>query len=328
MKRTYLLIIFVGLVVIIAVSLRIYSQLHRKEVSITLNAHPVKERISIPAPGDYVADPMVFPEEAQRGPKRIISLAPSVTEIVCALGLDDRLVGRTQYCHYPDRIKSVPVVGAFLDTNLERIISLKPDLVLTPTNSRQTIDQLQDLKIPYQSVPHETIEDIYKAILQIGRFCDRPQTAQSLVDAIKKDLDSLQASVQSLSLPSRRVMVVLGPLPMPPQSIFVAGPGLFLDDLVTMAGHNNIAAEVLKSSHGEIPLEKLCVLNPEAILEFREDDGDRVMKEVYTSWAELGILQAIEHQRVRSVGGSEWLSAGPRIAIELHRFITVLSEFR
>ena len=94
-----------------------------------------------------------------------------------------------------------------------------------------------------------------------------------------------------------------------------------------VAGHTNAARRVLKSSQGEIPLEILRVIDPEIIVEFREDLAGPTMADVYRSWADVGDLQAIRERRVRSVGGPEWLSAGPRIAIELHRFITVLSEF-
>ena len=114
---------------------------------------------------------------------------------------------------------------------------------------------------------------------------------------------------------------------MPPKSVWAAGPGSFLDGLLELAGHTNAARGALKVSHGEIPLARMRILDPEVILEFREDVTDADKIDLYQTWAEVGDLQAIREQRVRSVGGREWLSAGPRIAIALHRLVTSLSEF-
>lgn len=279
-------------------------------------------------PRDYVADPLVSTEEIDRGPQRIICLAPNITEIVCALGMRNRLVGRSQFCTYPPGLDSVPLVGSLMDTNFAKIKSLQPDLVLTTTNSGPVIDKLWALDLPYKAVPHDSIDNVYEAITLIGKVCDRPQTAGLLNAAIQVDIKLLLESVAALNIPPRRVLVVLGPLPVPPKAVFVAGPNSFLDGLVKMAGHTNVAAEVLKDSYGEIPLENLCVLDPEVILEFQQEASAQYMADLYKSWSEVGLLQAIQHQRVRSIGGLEWLSAGPRIALEFHRFITVLSEFR
>lgn len=327
MQRRSVLILVVGLVFCAAVGLRVRSEMGRSQQRVTPPIPTATRSVSIPVPRDYVVEPMVVPEEADRGPGRIVSLAPSVTEIVCALGLRDRLVGRTPYCHHPPGIESVTAVGAIMDANYAAIKALEPDLILMTINSGSVSASLQKLNLRHEAVPHESLEEVYTAIERIGELCDRPRTAAALVSSIRADVEVLhRRAARSVAHP-RRVLVVFGPLPVPPRAVFVAGPGIFFDRLVELAGHANAARRVLKSSQGEIPLEILRVIDPEVILEFREEPTRAVMADLYRSWSEVGDLQAIREQRVRSVGGPEWLSAGPRIAIELHRFITVLSEF-
>ena len=328
MRREHWLIAGGAVVVAVAVSLRV---IHHAGSPPSPSTQPDAERrptLTLTIPHDYVAAPVVAPAEATAGPKRIVSLAPSVTEIVCALGLRDRLVGRTRYCQWPPDVASVRMVGVLSEANYGLIKALDPDLILATTNSGEVPANLAKLGLRCETVGHEGLPEVYAAIDRIGRWCDRPATAAALVAAIRADLDRLRQAVERAQVPPRRAIVLFGELPVPPQSVFVAGPGLFLDDLLQMAGHQNAAREVLKSSQGEIPLERMRVLDPQVILEFRDPDhaGPQVMADLYAAWSQVGDLQAIRGHRVRSIGGPEWLSAGPRMAIELHRFITVLSE--
>lgn len=326
MKRSHVLFVVVALVFATAIALRIHIDLSRPKVILQQSKATTGPAEAIAEPRDYVVRPDVHPDEVDAGPGRIISLAPSITENVCALGLRDRLVGRTSYSTHPPGIETVASVGALTDANLEAIRALTPDLVLVTTNSPRLISDLTQIGLRCEAVPHGTLDQVYEAIEKIGIICDRPKTAQSLVKAIRSDIETLrQASLDTVQTPLR-VLVILGELPVPPKGVWVAGPGSFLDELLTLAGHTNAAREALDVPHGEIPLARLRVIDPEVILEFRKDvtDADRI--DLYQTWAELGDLQAIRQQRVRSVGGPEWLSAGPRIAIALHRFITSLSN--
>ncbi len=260
-------------------------------------------------------------------PKRIVSLAPSITELVCALGMRDRLVGITSYCHYPPGVESVPAVGALQDPNFEKVRSLSPDRVLITANSRRLAAGLDELGLNYRRVPHDTLADVFGAIEAAGQGCERPVTAQRLAEAIRSDLDSLQRWAGRSVRHRQRVLIVLGTLPVPPQALWAAGPGSFLDELIASAGHLNAAREVLKVSHGEVPLARLRSLDPDVILEFGPKRSDHDRLEMYRSWSEIGPMRAIDQQRVRVVGDAEWLSAGPRIAIALHRIIATMAEF-
>jgi len=328
-RRTILLILTAVLIVAAAAGLRARSHLLRPKAPAWRPPVPASSPAAavLPAePPDYVARPVVEPAERTSGPGRIISLAPSITEVVCALGLADRLVGRTQYCRHIPGVEHVAEVGAMEDANLARIRGLGPDLVLVTANSGPLQENLRRLDLRCQAVPHESLEDVYRGIEVVGRLCDRPRTAARLVEAIRGDMARLREWAEKSGRPARRALVVLGEMPVPPQPVFVAGPGIFLDALVEMAGHRNAGRELLRSSHGEIPLEKLLILDPDVILEFRSSSTGPVMEDVYDAWAAVGPLKAVGRRQIRSVGGAEWLSAGPRIAVEFHRFLAALSE--
>jgi iron complex transport system substrate-binding protein len=328
-----LVLLFVGCVAIVAIVLRVRSQWERATASDAGSAadatsRPVASGPALQAamPRDYVVEPMVVPEEATAGPRRIVSLAPSVTEIVCALGLRDRLVGRTHYCTWPPGIEKVQAVGVLSEANYGLIKSLDPDLVLSTTNSGDVPENLGKLGLRCETVEHEGIAQVYTAIERIGQLCDRPRTAFALASAIRGDMERLQQAAAKAACSPKRVLVLFGELPVPPRSVFAAGPGLFLDELVQLAGHRNAAREVLKSSEGEIPLERFRMLDPEIILEFRDHPDGQATADMYRAWAQVGDLRVIRERQVRTVGGREWLSCGPRIALELHRFMTVLSD--
>ena len=340
MKRSQLLILICALIATAALALRIRDGLRttdRQEAGPTSHpASPEREpgderQDAVPtkyAPRDFVAHPQVAEEERPAGPKRIISLAPSITEVICALGLRDRLVGRTQYCVYPPDLSKVPAVGALMDTNYEFIKSLNPDVVFVTANSGDMIGRMHALHIRCEPVPHNSLEDVYAAIRRVGEVCGRPRTAAALNDAIATDLAELQRERAATRRPPRRVLVILGELPVPPTAAFVAGPGSFLDDLLAMAGGTNAARDALQTSHGEIPLEKLIQIDPEVILEFRDRPAPQAIEDMYQSWSAVGRLRAIRDRQVRTVGGLEWLSAGPRIALELQRVMAALNAIR
>jgi iron complex transport system substrate-binding protein len=237
----------------------------------------------------------------------------------------ERLIGRTPYCHYPPGIEDVDAVGAIVDTNYELIASKQPDLIVITVNSEGLYSNLEKLELPVMHVPHDTLGNLYDAIEEIGERCDRPATARTLVQLIRDDIGRLSRRTDSIARPLR-VMITTGPMPVPARSLFVAGPDSFLGELLWRTGHVNAITEA--KDVGEIPIEKLLQIDPDVILEFRDGDGSDALQDVYRAWSKIGNLQAIQNQRVRTVGGLEWLSAGPRIATVLHRMTLALDSVK
>lgn len=325
MKRTHVLILVVGAVTLSAMGLRVRSHLASREREFLPRPAPESPSEVLRAPPrDYVFDPWVHPAEQDAGPEKIISLAPSITEIVCALGLMDRLVGRTSFCEYPPAVVKVRQVGALNNANVALIESLEAELILATANSREVLEQLAGLGLSVETVPHETLDQVYVAIERIGATCGRPRTAAALVAAIRSDLEALCRSAAVEEQVPERVLVVTDAMPLTPSALWVAGPGSFLDAQLKLAGYRNAVESVTNESYLELPLEKLLTLEVDSIATFGPPLSAEQEARMYADWSRLVAFTPIRERRVRCAGGGEWLSAGPRVAIGLHRLMTTL----
>lgn len=284
------------------------------------NTEVTAPRPDLPPIHDFVAAPVVTADEAGAGPARIISTAPQLTEIACALGLRDRLVGRSSYCNHPPGIEAVPDVGSLLDLNLEQTMSLEPDLVLISGQSRLIRERLDDAGIRYESLPDASLADVFSAIRKLGDLTGRPRTAANLVIAIRADLTRLVTEHRAAR--PLRVLMLIGRLSDPPRSPSVAGPGSYLAELLKMAGHTN-AAENLGRPYGELPLEEILVLDPDVILEFVADKpaGPDQLRRSYELWSQIGPLTAITSHRLYQIPGQVHMIPGPRVAHTLREII-------
>lgn len=281
---------------------------------------------SRPAPHDYVSDPVVLPEERDNGPRSIISLAPSITETCCALGLLDRLVGRTAYCVIPPAVKNVPDVGALVDANMEMITTIKPEIVLLSQNASRVRDQMISLRVPYEGITDDSFEGIFLSIRRVGEIARRPKTAARLIENLQDELAAISSAAQTHR--AQRVLIVLDELPVPPRSIFVAGPDLFLSRLLTRLGHQNAAESLVRGKSGELSLEQVVMLNPDVIIETRPNATPKQMDELYSTWSQIGALKAIRNHAVRSYGEKTNLVSSPRINIVYYELARALAEWQ
>jgi iron complex transport system substrate-binding protein len=275
-------------------------------------------------PTDYTLNPIVHPDELNAGPRKIISIAPSITETCAALGLADRIVGRTQYCTHPPTVQHADVIGAYADTNLEKILALKPDLVLITDSSPKLEENLKKLKLPYATVPDSTLDDVFAAIQQLGDLLGRPRTAQALADRLRTDLDRLSERAGKHS--ATKVLFTFTPLPQRAESIYVAGPGGYLDTLLGMAGYSNALADRLAKPWARISLETIISARPDFILEVRPPDKAVDADQLYRGWSALAGVPAISKRQIRSLTSTAIAKPGPRINIALHEIITALSQ--
>jgi len=292
---------------------------------------PAATRASLPAatqtrrPGeqiavrDYVVEPQVAPQEKDAGPGRIISMAPSLTELCWAMGLGDRMVGRTQYCLYPPAARKVEVVGALLDPNIERLLMLQPDLVLITAGSGMLRDKFASLKLPVLTLPDSSLEDIYGAIRQLGDATKRPATAEILIRSLRADLDRLRDQASRAVRP-QKALVVTGALPNPPRGLWVAGPGSYLDSLLRLAGAKNAVEG--DRAWLEIGAEQVLWLRPDVIVEVREPAYARHRDEAIAAWRKLPGLAKV---RVVTLTDPAVLVPGPRVNVMLGKLIAGLS---
>jgi iron complex transport system substrate-binding protein len=268
---------------------------------------------AVPDLHDWVVSPPVVPEERDRPAPRIVSAAPNVTEICCALGLRDCLVGRTRYCTYPPGIEAVRSIGALNDLNVEVLLDLRPDLVLVSGPSRQITERLDRLGLAYASVPDFRLDDLFAAAEQIGSRTARARTAERLTDGIRADLEAVTAARRGQ--PARSVLVLTAPLADPPLQADAAGPGSFYDDLLRRAGHANAAAEAVRPFTA-VSLEYVLRVDPDVVIELVPNPDQRPGgdADARRAWGRIGPLRAVAAGRVHILRGPQHFVLGPRIA--------------
>ncbi len=262
---------------------------------------------------DWVRTPLVDELERDATSLRIVSAAPNVTEICCALGLRSALVGRTRYCDYPPGIAEVPSIGALNDVNTEALLELRPDLIIVSGTSRAQLERFAPLRLRIESVPDTTLDDLPAAIRRVGVLTGRTRTAERLCTAIESDLATVSA--QFADTPPARVLLLIGTLRDPPRPPHVSGPGSFYDDLLKLAGHENVVAG-RPAAFGPLSLEFIVRADPDVIIELDPDgrqrpQGDADARRV---WARLGALRTISNERIHVLIGSQHYLLGPRIA--------------
>jgi iron complex transport system substrate-binding protein len=193
-------------------------------------------------------------------PSRLISIAPSVTETVFALGLGRQLVGDTDYCDFPPEARQKPHVGSILNPNLERIVALHPDLVLgSPgANRRETADQLERLGIPVYGVKAQSVEETLRSIEDLGRVLSRENEAKALVESLRRRIAAVEQRAAARRHPKVLFVVWYRPLT-------TAGPDSFIDDVIRRAGGVPIN-DGLPGEWPRMSLEEALHREPDVIL--------------------------------------------------------------
>jgi len=221
-------------------------------------------------------------------PQRLISLAPSITEVVYALGLGDRLVGDTDYCDFPPEARNKPHVGAMLNPSLERIVALKPDLVLgtADANRRQTADQLERLGVPLYGLRAHTVDETLHSIEDLGRILGREREAEGLVEQLRARIESVERRVAGQPRPKVLFVVWYRPL-------ITAGPHTFIADVVAHAGGLSISND-LRGEWPRLSLEEVLRRAPDVILFPKTESFSPGLEEFarLPGWKELRAVQS------------------------------------
>lgn len=190
-----------------------------------------------------------------RKPMRIVSLAPSHTEVLFALGLGNRVVGRTDFCDYPAEVSKVPSLGGYSQPSIESILAVKPDLIFASFGTpKEIVEQLRKLGIPVVGYNPETLSDITRLIWEMGKITDTEGTAVRLVQNMKDRIAAVQKVVQNAPRPTVFWEVWHDP-------IYTAGHNTYINDLINLAGGVNIAADT--KGWPVYSLEMLLAKNPD-----------------------------------------------------------------
>ncbi len=255
-------------------------------------------------------------------PKRIVSTSPSITETLYAMGLGDRVVGVTTYCHYPPEAAKKPKIGAYLQPSIEAIVALRPDLVISEVTGVRRADPLSALHINTIEVNDGTIPGLYETIRRIGQATGVAQAAQALTTRIRSALDDIRQ--RTAKLPPRRVVFIVGRAPGRLDGLVVAGKGSYLDEVMGIAGGVNIFRDT-RVQYSRVTLEDLLSRNPEVIVDMGEmsqltgvTEQDR--RATVALWKRFPTLAAVRQGRVFAVSSDIFVVPGPRVVDAAREF--------
>ena len=258
-------------------------------------------------------------------PARIVSTSPSITESLFALGLGDRVVGVSTYCHYPPAVLRIAKIGSFIKPDAEKIAMLHPDLVIVQRakSPMPLPGKLAALGIRYIEVEPGSLAEVYTLIQDIGRATGVETRAANLVASIRGRLDAVRAESQIAHKPT--VLLVVGRDPGMLSNLVAVGPGAYLDELIGIAGGRNMLADS-KVQYPHISMETVLHADPDVILDAgamgtAQNDGSKGEEELKEPWMQRRELKAVRNRRVFGLTSESLVVPGPRVveAVELMR---------
>lgn len=243
-------------------------------------------------------------------PKSIVSLTPAVTEILFAVGVGDRVIGDTTYCNYPEAAKNITKIGSFTDISVEKIVTLKPDIIFAnPTNRKDAVERLKSLGYNVAVIEPSSTESIYNAIEIVGKLTGAEKNASDVISKMKKETIEITEKLKN-SASSPKVMHAMSENPY-----YVSGSNTFQDELIKLAGGTNAFADV--SGWGVVTLEKIITANPDIILVDSGANmgvsGDNTLQKSFYNNIRLASVSAVKNKKVYVMDADIFDRGGPRV---------------
>ena len=249
-------------------------------------------------------------------PQRIISLIPSVTEMLFAIGAGPRIVGVSNFDRFPPEAATKTKVGGLIDPDIERILALKPDLVVVYGTQTDLRAQMDRARVPTFQYEHAGLADITTTIRAIGQRVGSGQAAAALASRIEADIAEVRRRVSARPRP--RTLLVFGRDSETLRGIYASGGVGFLHDMLEAAGGANVFADVKRQSI-QATSELVLTRAPDVIVEV-ESTGHPDTK----AWDVLGSVPAVRNHRVYVLQGDDMVNPGPRVAQAIRRLADAL----
>ncbi len=249
-------------------------------------------------------------------PGRIVSLAPSLTETLYAIGAGDLVVGVTPFCDFPPEAALKPKVG-YIRPNLESILALEPDFIVAPVEfvRADLLTRLEQLKIATFIVQAKTVEDIFAQIQTLGRILKLNGAADRVATDLRRRVADLRQQTDHLSRP--RVLYVLNTDPL-----ITVGPGSFIHHLIELAGGTNVAANA-QAPYPRLSMEAVLKEDPELIL-FPVGEAEGIPEGEQQRWRRWESLSAVKHGRFHQIDANLLNRPGPRVVDGLEVLVRIL----
>jgi iron complex transport system substrate-binding protein len=248
-------------------------------------------------------------------PQRIVSTAPSITELLYALGLGEQVVGVDRFSRYPPEAARKARIGDYAAPNLEAIAALQPTLVIIPTNPVQLRQRLEALKLRVLELDQEGLGALYRSFREVGNATGTAARAEKLVAEVRGGLAAIRA--RAAARKPARAMFVVGRAPGGLEGLMVAGAASYLNEIMEIAGGANVFADA-RAAYPKVSLEEVLARNPEVIIDMGEM-GETVgvspaqKRRVEALWKRLETVNAVRKGRVHAVAEDIFVVPGPRV---------------
>lgn len=265
------------------------------------------------------------PSSEEFSQQRIISLAPSITETVFAVGAQAQLVAVTDYCQYPAAAKDLPKVGGYLDPSLEHILRFQPDVVLLMHTQIQLQKQLHQLGIKTLAINHARLDGILSSISQIGTITGHTTAALALRQQLEQRIEVVTKRVAGKPKPATMLAIAHYTDSDQLHHIYLAGQQDFYNDLLNLAGGVNVYQQI-QVKVPSISTEGILRLNPQVVIDLFPDASmhQADLQQVNHNWLQLKQLNAVKQDQIHLIQASYATVPGPRVVNLLEDFAAIL----
>lgn len=250
-------------------------------------------------------------ERSDKPTQRIITIAPNAAEILHELGIGDRVVGVSRFCVYPPEFKDRPRVGGLLDPDLEKIVSLRPDLVILRGRCEAVESLCRQRNIDLYFDRTETLGDVVTCIEDLGKRTGRTAEADGLIKRFNDRLEAIRTRPKNQPRP--RVLMTAARSTDRLGDLLTTGPGTFLDDLITAAGGTNVFHD-LDMPWPQVSMESVIVERPDVIVEMMPEVEltDELRSQLLEQWKQFPSLPAVRANRIHFITDDNALIPSPR----------------
>ena len=241
-----------------------------------------------------------------------------MTEIIFALGCGERIVGISEYTTYPPEALDLPVIGSAITPNKEKLLTLKPDIIIGQGKQPSIVNFCNLYKIRSISLDMDSMNDVYSSIQTIAGILQEQERGNMLVASIKKKIITVQTKLEGTQ--PRKVLFLFGRQPGDLTGLTTIGPGSFLDELVTIAGGSNIFSDA-RGPYPQISKESLVMRAPEVIMELHPTGiSKEKAKSLHADWTRLPAMPATKSDNIYYMTNNYLLIPGPRMGMTVKRF--------
>lgn len=253
----------------------------------------------------------------------VVCLIPSVTETLCALGLEDHLVGVSNYCDYPQSVTQLPKCGGLYDINVEKILTLNPDLIFVHAGQDYPKLTAPELGLKVITLNQDSLSDLKHSLNQISQLLPCREAATTLQNQLEQSVKTIKAQLTQQS--PKNVLMVLQTLDkMPIKEAYVAGTNTIFNELLTICGAQNV---ITATGYPRMTGEQMAALKPDLIIPIIADYQPQTHhNEVRDQWALILAAANLSPNQIKVLHGPEVRRPGPRVILTLQQLANLLQD--